>query len=80
MTAVMASDYYTYVQSGQLVGLIGGLKGAAEYETLMHEKDGYATRVMNIQSVVHCIVVGFILVGNIAFLMSGGKFRMGGRA
>jgi hypothetical protein len=80
MTAVMASDYYTYVQSGQLVGLIGGLKGAAEYETLMHEKDGYATRVMNIQSVVHCIVVGFILVGNIAFLMSGGKVRMGGRA
>lgn len=80
MTAVMASDYYTYVQSGQLVGLIGGLKGAAEYETLMHEKNGYATRVMNIQSVVHCIIVGFILVGNIAFLMTGGRLRLGGRA
>ena len=80
MTAVMASDYYTYVQSGQLVGLIGGLKGAAEYERLMHDDNGYATRVMNIQSVVHCIVVAFILIGNVAFLMSGGKFRMGGRA
>jgi hypothetical protein len=80
MTAVMASDYYTYVQSGQLVGLIGGLKGAAEYETLMHDDNGNATRIMNIQSVVHCIVVAFIVIGNVAFLMSGGKFRMGGRA
>src|SRR5262245_51560423 len=80
MTAVMASDYYTYVQSGQLVGLIGGLKGAAEYETLMHETNGNANRIMNIQSVVHCIVVGFILVGNLAYLMSGGKLRLGGRA
>ena len=80
VTAVMATDYYTYLQSKQIFGLIGGLKGAAEYETLMKEKGGYATRVMNIQSVVHCLIVAFIIIGNVAFIMSGGRLRMGGRA
>jgi hypothetical protein len=34
-TAVGAPNFYPYVQSGQLSGLLGGLKGAAEYETLV---------------------------------------------
>lgn len=79
VTAVMATDYYTYLQSKQIVGLIGGMKGAAEYERLIGRK-GYATRVMNIQSVAHSVIVGFILFGNLAFLMSGGRMRRGGRA
>lgn len=80
VTAVMATDYYSFLQSKQIFGLIGGLKGAAEYETLMKEEKGYATRVMNIQSVVHCVIVAFIIVGNLAYIMSGGRMRMGGRA
>jgi hypothetical protein len=35
ITAVMATDLYPYLQSGQLIGLINGLKGAAEYERLI---------------------------------------------
>ncbi|MCD4652174.1 MAG: hypothetical protein K8S56_10390 [Candidatus Cloacimonetes bacterium] len=35
ITAVMAADTYPYIQSGQLVGVLGGLKGAAEYEKLV---------------------------------------------
>jgi hypothetical protein len=79
VTAVMATDYYAFLQSKQIVGLIGGMKGAAEYERLIAQ-EGYATRVMNIQSVVHLLIVAFIVVGNLAFLMSGGRIRMGGRA
>ena len=30
VTAVMATDYYTFLASGQIFGLMGGLKGAAE--------------------------------------------------
>lgn len=37
VTAVMASDFYPYLQTGQLIGLLGGLKGAAEYEKLLDE-------------------------------------------
>jgi hypothetical protein len=35
VTAVMAADFYPYLQTGQLVGLIGGLKGAAEVHLLI---------------------------------------------
>ncbi len=35
ITAVMAADNYPYLQSGQLIGQLSGLKGAAEYEKLV---------------------------------------------
>jgi len=35
VTAVMAADEYPYLQSGQLIGMLTGLKGAAEYEKLV---------------------------------------------
>ncbi len=35
VTGVMASDYYPYLKSGQILGLIPGVKGAAEYEQLV---------------------------------------------
>lgn len=35
VTAVSAADLYPYLQTGQLVGSLGGLKGAAEYEELV---------------------------------------------
>jgi hypothetical protein len=40
ITAVMAADNYPYLQTGQLVGMLSGLKGAAEYEKLV---DVFAT-------------------------------------
>lgn len=79
VTAVMATDYYSTLQSKQIFALVGGMKGAAEYEVLVDAK-GYATRVMNIQSVVHAVIVGFILLGNIAYLAQGGRLKLGGRA
>ena len=35
ITAVMAADNYPYLQTGQLIGMLSGLKGAAEYEKLV---------------------------------------------
>lgn len=35
VTAVMAADQYPFLQSGQLIGMLSGLKGAAEYEKLV---------------------------------------------
>lgn len=40
VTAVMAADNFPYLQTGQLVGMLAGLKGAAEYEKLV---DVFAT-------------------------------------
>jgi len=69
VTAVMATDYYTFLASGQIFGLMGGLKGAAEYEKLIG-KSARATKAMDVQSVAHSVIVVFIIVGNVAFFAS----------
>ena len=72
MTAVMAPKMYPFVQAKQLTGLLGGMKGAAEYELLVN-LEGTATRGMDAQSLVHLLIIFFVLVGNIAFFASRKK-------
>lgn len=66
-TAVSAPEYYPYYQSGQLVGLLGGMKGAAEYEELV-KKPGLGISGMVAQSTVHILIIAFILFGNVVYL------------
>ena len=68
-TAVMAPDLYPFLGSGQLVGLLGGLAGAAEYEVLLDHPDE-ANKSMSPQSVTHLIIVAFVIFGNIAYFAS----------
>lgn len=68
-TAVSAPQFYPYFQSGQLVGLLGGMKGAAEYELLANAK-GEATKGMDAQSVSHAAIVFFVIVGNVFYFLS----------
>jgi len=65
VTAVSAPDFYPYLQSGQLEGLLGGMAGAAEYEK-MTGVTGSATKGMDAQSSVHLLVMLCILLGNLA--------------
>lgn len=71
-TAVMGPEMYPFIQSKQLNGFMGGLKGAAEYETLVGHKDR-ASAGMAPQSVVHVLVVCFILFGNFIYFATGRK-------
>ncbi len=71
-TAVMAPKYYAFVGAGQIVGLLGGMKGAAEYEILLNQPDN-AFRGMDIQSMVHFLIIAFVIVGNIGFFV--GRIR-----
>lgn len=73
-TAVMTTDYYPYLSSGQILGLIGGMKGAAEYERLL-DLFGDARRGMDAQSLVHVVIVLLVIVGNAALFLSGGVRR-----
>ncbi len=74
VTGVMAAETYPYLQSGQIEGLIGGLKGAAEYETLI-EKPGFGLTGMAAQSWAHIAIVIFIIIGNIGYFMTRRKER-----
>jgi hypothetical protein len=78
-TAVMTTDYYPYLSSGQILGLIGGMKGAAEYERL-NDFFGDARRGMDAQSLVHVVIVLLVIVGNAALIASGALKRPGGGA
>ncbi|NIT34947.1 MAG: hypothetical protein GTN49_00370 [candidate division Zixibacteria bacterium] len=67
VTAVMAADFYPYLQTGQLVGLVGGLKGAAEYEKLI-DRPADGLKGMDAQTIVHLLIVVFIILGNVAYI------------
>jgi hypothetical protein len=67
-TAVSAPQFYPYLQTGQLIGLLGGLKGAAEYETLVNYA-GDATRRMDAQSIAHLVIIIFIIFANISYFV-----------
>jgi len=64
VTAVSAPEFYPYLQSHQLLGLLGGMAGAAEYEKARGES-GAATRGMVPQSFAHLFVAFCILAGNV---------------
>jgi hypothetical protein len=67
-TAVSAPEMYSFMNSGQLLGLMGGLKGAAEYELLL-DMGGEARRGMDAQSVVHMVIILFIILSNVIYFV-----------
>ena len=75
VTGVMVSDFFPYLDSGQMVGLLPGLKGAAEYEKLV-KAAGYTTESgqgapgMSIQSVVHIVLILLIVFCNVAHFIT----------
>ncbi len=67
-TAVVTPDEYPYLQAKQIVGLIGGLRGAADYEYLV-ESLGPAFLGMGSQTVIHIAIVVFIILGNLGIFI-----------
>lgn len=73
-TSVMAAEAYTYLDSGQIKGMITGAKGAQEYEQLLNVV-GLGTRFMNAISFSHVLIITFILLGNLAMFMNRVRVR-----
>jgi hypothetical protein len=66
-TGVSVPSFLPYVnEQEQLTGLLGALKGAAEYEFLT-QKPGLATSGMDAQSLAHLIIIMFIVIGNVNY-------------
>jgi len=75
-TAVSAPEFYPYLNTKQLFGLLGGMKGAAEYEFVL-KKPGMATGGMGAQSIVHVMIIIFILLANISYFYEKKKEKLG---
>jgi hypothetical protein len=69
VTSVVAMDLYPYLRTKQLVGLINGIAGAAEYERLLAAPD-QATLAMPGVTAVHLLMVLLVLIGNLAYFAS----------
>jgi hypothetical protein len=65
-TAVMATSFYPFLNSGQIKGLVSGLKGAAEYEILL-KKPGMGARGMDAQSMAHLLIILLVILGNVGY-------------
>ena len=64
LSAVMVTSFTPYLESGQLAGILTGLKGAAEYEQLLGVPKA-GTRGMAAQSAAHVLVAVLVLWGNV---------------
>ena len=82
-TGVQAPLLYPYIPQ-QLPGLLGAIKGAAEYEKLVNDKYGgphpagkylEGQRRMGPQLIAHVLMIALIIVGNIVFFV--GRRREG---
>ncbi len=65
-TGVIAPGLYPLLRSGQINGLIGGLRGAAEYEVLIGRKD-IAVAGMDAQSATHFAIILLAILCNVFY-------------
>jgi hypothetical protein len=79
ITGVMAADYYQYLQSGQLFGIVPGVKGAAEYERLI-EQPGEGMAQVSYQLVAHSVIILFIVISNVAYFATRKQRKTAGGA
>jgi hypothetical protein len=74
VAAVVAPQMYPYYPR-QIMGILGGVKGAAEYETeLAHhyprfdKVDKPGLRMMGPQTMAHMVIMAFVIIGNVAMI------------
>ncbi|RME22799.1 MAG: hypothetical protein D6800_10610 [Candidatus Zixiibacteriota bacterium] len=81
VSAVSAPQLYPYYPK-QLLGLLGGVKGAAEYESELIRRyprfakvDTPAIVMMGPQTLAHVVVIMFIIIGNVSYFRTRRKRR-----
>ena len=67
--AVLAASAYPFLDTGQVAGMLNGVVGAAQYETLLGEtgKPTSAGAMSLSLSLAHIVILVFILTGNLAY-------------
>tara|TARA_B110000116_G_scaffold270028_1_gene287182 strand:- start:1056 stop:1934 length:879 start_codon:yes stop_codon:yes gene_type:complete len=85
-TSIQVTDIMPYVENNQIRGILAGMPGAAEYESLVETElqkmkitatPGKATGMMAAQSIAHVVIVLFIIFGNITYFITRKKKRKG---
>jgi hypothetical protein len=79
-TAVMAPTYYPYLDTGQMSGMLTGIKGAGDYEKMLTDarlldRPSFGTRAAGALSLVYALIILLIVLGNVGYYAA----RAGGR-
>lgn len=69
-TAVSAPRFYPLLHTGQINGLLSGLRGAAEYEVLLGQ-EGKAMAGMDAQSATHILIIALLALCNGLYFLTG---------
>ncbi|MEW6411561.1 MAG: hypothetical protein AB1483_03705 [Candidatus Zixiibacteriota bacterium] len=79
VAAVIAPQMYPYYPE-QVVGILGGVKGAAEYEYVLktthkrfEDMDSPGLKMMGPQTLAHIVIMSFIIIGNVIYFRSRRK-------
>jgi len=73
-TAVMAPEGYPYLDSGQISGILTGVKGAGDYEQLLKTKS-FGTQATSALSFVYALIILLVIVGNIGYFIERSNTR-----
>lgn len=71
-TAVMAPTYYPYLDTGQMAGMLTGIKGAGDYEGLLInakllDKPSFGSGAAGALSLVYALIILLIILGNVGY-------------
>ncbi len=79
-TAVMAAEAYPFLDSGQIKGMLNGVIGAVQYESLlgMTNKRTDAAAFSWSLSIAHIVIILLIILGNVGFAVKSRARRKQG--
>lgn len=76
---IQSTTYYRYLLSGQLVGMLVGVRGAAEYDAILNpdsaQRTSLASRLIVPQSFGHTVIILAVILGNIGYFASRKRGR-----
>ncbi|MBQ7568181.1 hypothetical protein IJT17_05175 [bacterium] len=73
-TAVTAPEAMPLVNSGQIEGILQGMRGASEYEVML-KRPGAAARGMDALSMAHVAIAAFIIMANVIYWLNKRRDR-----
>lgn len=65
--SIVATSLYPYLESGQLSGMLDGLRGANEYESILDPRSPTSPRV-NALTIGHLFLISLIVLGNLGYV------------
>ncbi len=76
---IQSTTYYRYILSNQLAGMLVGVRGAAEYDALLHpdmkSRTSLGTALIVPQSFGHMVIILAVILGNIGYFAARRRSR-----